>query len=123
MSKQFEQLKILYEQILNISNNVKISIDNEDYNETVLQEEYKAQLVSRVVLAKKTINLSTEEITIIEDLKKQILSIDKENIDRMQLLRDKTLTELKNLNSQNKIANKYENIETVEGSICDYTSD
>ncbi|MBR1681673.1 hypothetical protein IJ707_07780 [bacterium] len=123
MSKQFEQLEILYKQILTVSNNIKTSIDKDDYDELLSQEAYKAQLISRVNLAKKTIKLSDEEAIEINNLRNEILSQEKENLEKIQLLRDKTLAELKSLNSQNKITNKYEQIEAEEGTICDYTSD
>jgi len=123
MSKQFEQLVILYKQILTASNNIKISISNDDYDEVLSQEAYKAQLISRVNLAKKTIKLTDEETIEINNLRTKILSQEKENLEKIQYLRDKTLAELKSLNSQNKIINKYEQIEVEEGTICDYTSD
>ena len=123
MSKQFEQLEILYKQILTVSNNIKTSIDKDDYDELLSQEAYKAQLISRVNLAKKTIKLSDEEAIEINNLRNEILSQEKENLEKIQLLRDKTLAELKSLNSQNKLSNKYEQIEAEEGTICDYTRD
>lgn len=123
MSKQFEQLELLYKQILTTSNEVKKMIDKEDYESVLMQEKHKTQLVSKVSLVKKTVELSDEEKSAIENLKTQILKQEKENLDRMQILRDKTSLELHKENSKEKILNKYEQIEYEKGSICDYVSD
>lgn len=123
MSKQFEQLELLYKQILTTSNEVKKMIDNEDYESVLMQEKHKTQLVSKVSLVKKTVELSGEEKSAIENLKTQILKQEKENLDRMKILRDKTSLELHKENSKEKILNKYEQIEYEKGSICDYVSD
>ena len=83
----------------------------------------RLNLYQELTLQKKTIKLSDEEAIEINNLRNEILSQEKENLEKIQLLRDKTLAELKSLNSQNKITNKYEQIEAEEGTICDYTSD
>ncbi len=123
MSNQFEQLKLLYQQILNVVQRTKRAIDNSDYDEALSCENYKSQLVSKLMLIKKTVSLTDDEAAIIGEIKKEILDFEKENLNIIIDLRDKTMHELKSLNSQNKIANKYNQIETVEGTICDYTSD
>lgn len=123
MSEHFEQLKLLYQQILNVSKKTKQAIDNSDYDETLSCVNYKSQLVSKLMLVKKTVSLTEVESSIIDEIKKEILDLEKENLNVVIDLRDKTMQELKSLNSQNKIANKYNQIETVEGTICDYTSD
>lgn len=123
MSEQFEQLKLLYQQILNVSQRTKAAIDKSDYDEAVSNENYKTQLVSKLMLVKRSVALSDGESTIINELKQQILDLEKENLDIISDLRDKTLQELKAINSQNKIANKYNQTEAIEGTICDYTSD
>lgn len=123
MSEQFEQLKLLYQQILSVSQRTKAAIDKSDYDEAVSNENYKTQLVSKLMLVKRSVALSDDESTIINELKQQILDLEKENLDIISDLRDKTLQELKAINSQNKIANKYNQTEAIEGTICDYTSD
>jgi len=123
MSKQFEQLEILYKQVLNLSKEIKLLIFNEKYDDVVAQEAYKSQIVSKITLVKKTVKLSDEEKNLINELKKEILFQEKENLNHLKELREKTLTELKNISSKSKVSNKYEQIEPTEGTICDYTSD
>lgn len=124
MSDQFEQLKLLYQQILSVAQRTKRAIDNSDYDEALSCENYKSQLVSKLMLINKTVSLTGDEISIIDEIKKEILDLEKENLNIITDLRDKTMQELKTLNSQNKIANKYNQVEeNIEGTICDYTSD
>lgn len=123
MSKQFEQFELLYKQILTTSNEVKKMIDAEDYESVLIHEKHKTQLVSKVSLVKKTVELTEEEKSVIEDLKTQVLKQEKENLDRMKILRDKTSAELQKENSKEKILNKYEQVEVEKGTICDYISD
>lgn len=125
MSEQFEQLEILYKQILFISKEVKKYIDKSDFDEVLSKENYKSTLMSRVLLAQKTVSLNNEEKEIIENLKSQILSSEENNIKVMEKLRDNTMIELKLANNQSKITNKYitQSDEPQEGTICDYTSD
>ena len=123
MSKQFEQFELLYKQIFTTSNEVKKMIDAEDYESVLMLEKHKTQLVSKVLLVKKTVELTEEENSVIEDLKTQILKQEKENLDKMKILRDKISVELQKENSKEKIINKDEQIEYEKGTICDYTSD
>ena len=124
MSKQFEQIEILYKQILHISKEIKKYIDKADYDEVLYQENQKSQLMSKVLLVQKTFSLTDSESEIINDLKSQILKNEENNINLLKNLRDNAMIELKLANNQAKFANKYEHIdEQQEGTICDYTSD
>ena len=55
MSKQFEQLEILYKQILATSLEIKSLIDREMYDEAVFKEAHKSQLISKVAFLKKQV--------------------------------------------------------------------
>ena len=57
------------------------------------------------------------------DLDIHIWTTTKENIERMQTLRDETLVELKKENEKEKFSNKYGQQDYEIGTICDYTSD
>ena len=58
MSKQFEQLLILYNQILATSTEVKNLILKENYDEAISREGHKSQLVSKAVFLKKQLHFS-----------------------------------------------------------------
>lgn len=123
MSKQFEQFEMLYKQLFEVSSEVKTLIEEQNYDEVFFKEKYKNQLIEKISIIKNNLNLSDEEKDIIENLKSQILILDKENLDKMQSLREEILIALKQEQEKTKISNKYEQIEYEKGSICDYTSD
>lgn len=123
MSKQFEQFEMLYKQLFEVSSEVKTLIEEQNYDEVFFKEKYKNQLIEKISIIRNNLNLSDEEKDIIENLKSQILILDKENLDKMQSLRDETLIALKREQEKTKISNKYEQVEYEKGSICDYTSD
>lgn len=123
MSKQFEQFELLYKQVLATSKEIKTLIDEQNYDEILSREGHKGQLVSKISLVEKTLDLSEEQKVSIEELRTQILAQDKENIERMQTLRDETLVELKKENEKEKFSNKYGQQDYEIGTICDYTSD
>lgn len=123
MSKQFEQFEMLYKQLFEVSSEVKTLIEEQNYDEVFFKEKYKNQLIEKISIIKNNLSLSDKEKDIIENLKSQILILDKENLDKMQSLRDEILIALKQEQEKTKISNKYEQIEYEKGSICDYTSD
>lgn len=120
---QFEQFELLYKQIFAVSSEVKALIDEQNYDEILSKEAYKSQLISKISVIENSISLSNEEIGIIENYKKKICLQEKENLDRIQYLRDETLSELNNQIGKEKVFDKYEPVEFETGSICDYTSD
>lgn len=123
MSKQFEQFEMLYKQVLATSKEISTLIDEENYDEVLSRENHKAQLLSKISIVEKTLNLSDEENSAICNLKSELLHQEKENLDRMQILRDGTIVALKKEIDKEKISNKYEQDEYETGTICDYTSD
>lgn len=121
MAKQFEQLKILYKQILATSVEIKNLIEREDYDEALSRETHKSQLISKVNFVKNTFDLTDFEQStlrkIVEDIQKQEM----ENLEILKSLKDDTATKLKALNAKSKITNKYSgDIEPQEGSILDF---
>lgn len=123
MSKQFEQFELLYRQVLVLSLDIKNLIDLQDYNEIIFKESQKAHLISKISQIKPSLNLSEEETSAINILKTKILEQEKENLDRMQVLKAETFVELKKEIEKEKITNKYEQVEYETGSLCDYVSD
>ena len=95
----------------------------QDYNEIIFKESQKAHLISKISQIKPSLNLSEEETSAINILKTKILEQEKENLDRMQVLKAETFVELKKEIEKEKITNKYEQVEYETGSLCDYVSD
>ena len=123
MSKQFEQFKILYNQILKASLEIKNLITEENFDSIVFKEKHKSQLISKCAFLKKQIQFTEEEEEIIEEIKQKILVQEDENLNKLSNLRVDILSEIKRITAQEKIVNKYEQSEPESGTICDYTSD
>lgn len=123
MSKQFEQLLILYNQILATSTEVKNLILKENYDEAISREGHKSQLVSKAVFLKKQLHFSDEEKDAIKSINEQILAQEAEVLENLKNLKEDVLLKLKTVQKQSKLSNVYDNEIPTEGSICDYTSD
>ncbi len=120
MTKQFDQLKILYKQILATSVEIKNLIERENYDEALSRETHKSQLINKVNFVKNTFDLSDFEQStlrkVVEDIQKQEM----ENLENLKTLKDDAAAKLKALNAKSKITNKYSgDIEPQEGSILD----
>lgn len=123
MSKQFEQLLILYNQILTTSTEVKNLVLKENYDEAISREGHKSQLVSKAVFLKKQLHFSDEENDAIKSINEQILAQEAEVLENLKNLKEDVLLKLKTVQKQSKLSNVYDNEIPTEGSICDYTSD
>ena len=121
MTKQFEQLKMLYKLILATTVKVKKFIEKENYDEALSRETHKAQLISKINIVKNSFDLTDFEQStlrkIVEDIQKQEM----ENISTVKDLKDDTALKLKALKAKSKITNKYSgDTEPQEGSILDF---
>ncbi len=123
MSKQFEQLEILYKQILATSLEIKSLIDREMYDEAVFKEAHKSQLISKVAFLKKQLVFSESEKEIIEKYREEIKTQENENMEKLEALRSDVLIKLKASQAKEKVNNVYDQIEPESGTIIDYTSD
>lgn len=123
MSKQFEQLEILYKQILATSLEIKSLIDREMYDEAVFKEAHKSQLISKVAFLKKQLVFSESEKEIIEKYREEIKAQENENMEKLESLRSDVLIKLKASQAKEKVNNVYDQIEPESGTIIDYTSD
>lgn len=122
MTKQFEHLKILYKQILATSTEIKKLIERENYDEALSRETHKSQLIDKVNIVKNSFNLTDFEKSTLQKIVEDIQKQEQENLEKLQTLKSDVVLKLKNLNTKNKIANKYSgNIEPEEGSILDFS--
>lgn len=120
MKKQFEQLKMLYNQVLATSKEIKKLIENNNYEDALSREMHKAKLIKSIDIVKKTLNFTVEEkktlSVIIEEIKKQEL----ENLNKLQENKEETSAQIQYISAQQKILAKYVSMEqNSEGSIID----
>lgn len=122
MSIQFEQIKILYNQLLNSAIEVKNYISNEEYDYAISKESHIATLVEKINFLKKTVKLEDDELNVLNEISNQIMEIENNNIKNLENSKQLILQQIKTLNNKDKLSAKY----TVEpeqngGSICDYS--
>lgn len=122
MTKQFDQLKMLYKQVLATSVEVKKFIEKENYDEALSRETHKAQLIGKINIVKNSFDLTDFEQStlrkIVEDIQKQEM----ENLENLKELKEDTALKLKAMNAKSKITNKYSgDTEPQEGSILDFS--
>lgn len=123
MSKQFEQIKVLYNQIINTSVEFRNLINRGDVDEAILRDMHRSQLVEKAAFQKKMVNFTEDEKKILNNLNEQIELLNHENVKLLENIKAGILDELKLTMAKTKIENKYEQSIPESGSICDYTSD
>lgn len=122
MAKQFDQLKILYKQILAISVEIKKLIDKENYDEILSKETHKTQLINKVNIVRKSFVFTDFEQSTLKKIIGDIQKQEMENLSRIKDLKVDTALKLKTLNAKSKITNKYSgDTEPQEGSILDFS--
>lgn len=122
MSIQFEQIQILYNQLLNSVKEVKNYISNEDYDNAILKENYISILVQKINFLKKTVKLEDDELHILNEISNKIMEIENENISKLESSKQLVLQQIKKLNNQDKLSAKYAaDSEQDGGSIYDYS--
>jgi len=105
---QIETIELLANHLLNLSNEIKTMINNEDYEGVQNQLEYKETLFNKFVVAKRTTSLSDEESKKIKILEDKIMKQEHANIKLLQELRNSGESELKSTKDKIKINSAYE---------------
>lgn len=77
---QFETLEIIYNQLFNLADEIKVLVENENYNIVVNKLQYKDQLINKFINAKKTAQLSDEEKEFVEALDKKLDAKEHDNL-------------------------------------------
>ncbi len=122
MSEQFEQIKLLYNQLLNSVMEVKNYISKEEFEYAISKESYISTLIQKINFLKKTIKLQDSEQITLKEISSQIEKIENENIIKLENSKQLIFQQIKNLNNRDKLSAKY-TIESDQngGSICDYS--
>lgn len=71
---QFSQIELIYNQLLNLVNEITALIENEEYDDAAAKIENKDKLVKQLSAMKKTVNFTNEEklkMQLIEDTIKE----------------------------------------------------
>lgn len=117
---QFETLEIIYKQLLNLAEEIKSLVENEKYNEVVIKLQYKDQLITRFINAKKTANLTEEEIVKAEYLEEKLNKKEHDNLALCEKIHQDLADELKSTQKKVKMNSAYDiHANKEQGSLID----
>jgi len=103
----FQTLELIYDQFLNLSDEIKTMIENEEYEEVSIRLQEKENLLGKLFAARKTIELSEENKPKLEAMDKALMKKDKETLDFSEEVHKKLGEELKNTNKKVKVNSAY----------------
>lgn len=117
---QFEQLKILYNQYSNLSDEITKLICDEDYDSIFAKMQYKENLMQKLVSAKNTTNLTEDEAKYAFLIEKELWAKEQNNIVLLSKLHKEIGETLKDTNKKVKINSAYNMVNNEKtGLFCD----
>lgn len=118
---QFDQLKILYNQLFNIAAEVKMLVEKDEYDEAFIMLKHKDELMKKFLSAKKTILLNSDEQKEADMLDKELLEKEQANIDFLVNLKAEVGRELNKTSKNIKLNAAYTTKSENSGGILDFT--
>jgi hypothetical protein len=117
----FEQLKLLYKQLFNLSNEIKNLIIKADFDEVASRVQHKDTLIKNIINARNHLDMSEEEKKELKAKENEIAKLEKQNIDTLTQLKGEILEELHHADAQQKINTAYDLNPENQGSIVDFS--
>lgn len=77
---QFQNLELLYNQLLNLADEIKMMVDKEQYEEAVEKMQYKDKLIKKLINTKKTVVFSPEDQEKLELIETRLQEKEQNNI-------------------------------------------
>ncbi len=119
---KFEDIKLIYNQFLNLSAEIKEMINEQDYDGANYKMQHSNKLINRIIAVKKTAVLDENEQQELNKIEKKIVEDNKNLIKK--LIDEKTAVgdELKEINKKIKINSAYDiSAEEQQGGLIDYS--
>lgn len=104
---KFSQLELIYNQFVNLSNELNTLIEDEEYDYVIEKLPHKDKLIKKLLNAKKTANLTKEENEKIELIEKSIREKETKTLNNLKKLQDELAIEIKATKSKVKIGSAY----------------
>lgn len=104
---RFEDLTLVYNQFINLSAEIKDLVENEEYSEVLTKISSKNKLITKLINARKTIEISDENKSQIEAMDKEIMEKDQENLAIASKIHKELGDELKSTHKKVKINTAY----------------
>lgn len=104
---KFSQLELIYNQFVNLSNELNTLIEDEEYDYVIEKLPQKDKLIKKLLNAKKTAVLTKEENEKIELIEKSIKENETKTLNNLKKLQDELAIEIKATKSKVKIGSAY----------------
>lgn len=117
---QFKQLELIYNQFLNLIDEINTMIDEEDYTAAVAKLEHKTKLIKKIQLVKKTVNFNDEEMQKARLTEQKIRDKELNTLAFLEKHKNEVGEELKNIKKKVKVSTAYAiHSEENQGAIID----
>lgn len=119
---QFQNLEILYNQLFNLADEIKMMVDKEQYDEAVEKMQYKDKLIKKLITTKKTVELSDEDKQKLDRIEEELQEKEQNNITIFKKIFDEMGESLNKTKKKAKISSAYSvQNETQRGTFVDIT--
>lgn len=104
---QFQNLELLYNQLLNLADEIKMMVDKEQYEEAVEKMQYKDKLIKKLINTKKTVDFSAEDQQKLELIEKRLQEKEQNNIELANKIFEEMGESLNKTKKKVKISSAY----------------
>ncbi len=121
MEKQFEQLMLYYNQLKAMAVEIAGMLEKEAYNDALTMLNHRKRVVRELGLILRYIEMSDEQKQTVDNIKKEILEIEGNNIKKLQKDMEDVKYELDIASSKVRFRNKYNpyEVEQASGNVID----
>lgn len=117
---QFSQIELIYNQFLNLSSEIEVMIEKEEYESASEKVEQKSNLIKQLSNAKKTAKLSENEALKMQAMETTIKEKNDIMLTNLQKLRTQVESEVKTNNKKIKLNSAYDQLPIAEqGNMID----
>lgn len=104
---QFEHLELLYNQFLNLADEINTMIEKEEYGAAAAKLEYKDKLIKKILLTKKTVSFTDAEIEKASLIEQKIRENEQETLISLQKFQNEIGEKLNNTKKKLKVSTAY----------------
>lgn len=117
---EFCDLELIYNQSINLTEEINTLIKQEDYISATLKMQDKIKLLKKIAIAKKTTNLSHEEKNKLQVIEQKLKEDNELNLTSLKAIQNELKEEIKKTKGKVKISSAYATeTKTKQGTIID----
>lgn len=120
MNDKISSLKLLYEQLYEISIEIGQLIDRKNYEQLNAYLTVKDDIIAQISILFQDVNVEQANLSSLESVCEKINTQEQANINALGMIKDSIKKELNKANKKTKVASAYNNVETKQGNLLDY---